>query len=1035
MVAGAAAAGPPLHLKTHAGDPAKRPPATLLKAPSATGRTYFLVQFDKPPDAADLGRLKATGAEVLEAVPQWGYFVRMDKGRDAADLMRVKGVRFAEPMRAIDAMSPDLKARAGKASGDIPARVVAWQGESPAAVAAGLEQLGAKIHSLPQPTRHALVHAFLPRDRLDDAAAIGGVEFIEAWLPATERNDRATWSVQSNVEGSRPFREAGLRGEDEIVGHIDSGIDIFSCFLSGGGVAVGPNHRKIQGIWGGLVLTAHGTHTAGTAVGFNIDGTLGAAGHAPGARLTHGNYRIAIPDLREDAPGNLEDFGGLLERLADDGAAVFTNSWGVDGLREYTYLAVAADTHSWENPESLLVFASTNGNIVYTPENAKNVLAVGASRSAPENDVYFSGGIGPTADGRRKPELYAPGEGIVSATLGVCQLEERGGTSMAAPAVAASALLLRQYFREGWYPDGIAASGPSRTVSGALLKALLVGAGQDMVSIPGYPSVQEGWGRLQLDRAVPLGIDAPHRTIVWDETTGLLTGDERTETVIVTSGNEPLRVTLAWMDPPAAHAAALATINDFDLRVVGPDGLVYTGNGMANGASIPGAGADTLNNVEVVRLPEPLPGVYTVTVDGGFADPLFGRQPFGLVAGGAVAGGGTRNAVAFRRAFVRPGAEAGVLAVLRNPGDTPEPRTVAAVVRSPNGDNETVTLVGGADLVYTGTIPLVGEASAPGDGMLSVRDGDVLTVEGPDATFAGNQTLVDAVAPRLEAIEIDRNFGDTVRIRAVASEDSTVTALALRDGLSTTPTLLSPDPGVLRGYTGTLEGLQPGADYDLEVFLSDRAGNELVLLNPLGFGFTTATMQPLQAYPFDGDLDPFSTARSEEEVPGWQLIQSADAPSPPWLFFIENTASAQDAVLTSPVFDVPTTGSTRMTFLHRYAFGAGQRDGGVLEIQDAVAGTWSDIGDRFLRGGYNGPIAATPVNTLYLRRAWTGVSGNGFARVTIDLAAYRGMRVRLRWRFASDDREAGTGWWVDDVQLDLGEVPGIRGNLDMMGMN
>lgn len=46
---------------------------------------------------------------------------------------------------------------------------------------------------------------------------------------------------------------------------------------------------------------------------------------------------------------------------------------------------------------------------------------------------------------------------------------------MATPIAAASALVVRQYFTEGWYPTGAPVPANAFIPSGALLKAVLIG--------------------------------------------------------------------------------------------------------------------------------------------------------------------------------------------------------------------------------------------------------------------------------------------------------------------------------------------------------------------------------------------------------------------------------------------------------------------------------------------------------------------------------------------------------------------------------
>jgi hypothetical protein len=84
-----------------------------------------------------------------------------------------------------------------------------------------------------------------------------------------------------------------------------------------------------------------------------------------------------------------------------------------------------------------------------------------------------------------------------------------------------------------------------------------------------------------------------------------------------------LYVTLVWTDPPAQAAAGQTLINDLDLFVDGPGGRRF-----ANG----GGSADRRNNVEAIRLENPAPGTYTISVHAARVNGSFGAQPFALVA-------------------------------------------------------------------------------------------------------------------------------------------------------------------------------------------------------------------------------------------------------------------------------------------------------------------------------------------------------------------------------------------------------------------
>ena len=635
--AAAASEGGALRLRVatlRAGDPA------LNARGSEASDGLRVLQFDHAPGRADREALAAAGAEILAYLPEDAYLLRADAAAWGR-LSALAGVALRTDCRPEWRLAPELAALAARAGGESVAVTLSFAPGTPIALRADRAlALGADLLGTSERAGRPRLWLSAPAALLPALAALPDLLWVSPTATLSDRNDDSSGIVQSAEPAQRPIWDQGLHGEGQIVGHIDSNFAPESCFFADpDGEPIGPAHRKVVFIgafagWG----SNHGTHTAGTVAGdaLPIDDQMGAQkrGGAWAARLAHSNY---VPTGVYDVYADL-----ALHHAA--GARVHTNSWGADGITTYTELCVDIDAFSHDQEEALLAWAVTNAGVLYTPENAKSTLAVGASYT---NDTFgggyhgcdehYSGGMGPTVDGRRKPELYAPGYAIDSANRAVpCGWTTSSGTSMASPAVAGAAALARQYLVGGWWPSGSPVAADSLIPSGALLRALLINSTLPMDSLPaGYPNDLEGWGHLVLDEALYFAGDSRELWLAEKRNAeGLETGDLLIYRLEVESAAEPLAVTLAFTDPPAEPFAAEPVVNDLDLELRSPSGQLYLGNAFDAelGESVPGGEADALNTVERVLIAAPEAGAWEIRLRGRRV-PL-GPQGYGLAVNG-----------------------------------------------------------------------------------------------------------------------------------------------------------------------------------------------------------------------------------------------------------------------------------------------------------------------------------------------------------------------------------------------------------------
>jgi alpha-tubulin suppressor-like RCC1 family protein/subtilisin-like proprotein convertase family protein len=200
------------------------------------------------------------------------------------------------------------------------------------------------------------------------------------------------------------------------------------------------------------------------------------------------------------------------------------------------------------------------------------------------------------------------------------------GTSMAAPAVSGSLALIQDYFTNTLHT----------VPSPALLKAMLINGSRavDGNSFTVTNNINfQGWGLANVPNSVAPGLtnklNVACSTVVLDQspTNSLATGDSQSYLVTVTNTAAlalPLRVTLAWTDPPGNPAAAIKLVNNLILVVSNNiTREVFFGNDFPPSSTFNSAwhtnespNLDTINNIQNVFLPAADGSNYTVTVIG-----------------------------------------------------------------------------------------------------------------------------------------------------------------------------------------------------------------------------------------------------------------------------------------------------------------------------------------------------------------------------------------------------------------------------------
>jgi choice-of-anchor B domain-containing protein len=139
--------------------------------------------------------------------------------------------------------------------------------------------------------------------------------------------------------------------------------------------------------------------------------------------------------------------------------------------------------------------------------------------------------------------------------------------------------------------------------------------------------------------------------------------------------------------------------------------------------------------------------------------------------------------------------------------------------------------------------------------------------------------------------------------------------------------------------------------------------------------------------------------------------------------FWSTAANNLCVTLVTPALELTAGQSSQLSFWTVWDVEQGW-DGGVIEASTDNGSSWTRLTPI---GGYPGTISnGGPLcGVTQGSGAFTGLGHLSWSPYQVDLSAYAGQTVKLRWLYRTDSAQTGQGWFVDDVALTHAQVPGL----------
>jgi subtilisin-like proprotein convertase family protein len=592
------------------------------------------------------------------------------------------------------------------------------------------------------------------------------------------------------------------------------------------------------------------------------------------------------------------NYNNLESKAYNDGARISSNSWGANiggayNIDAQAYDALVRDAQPTGstfpapgNQQMVIVFAAGNqgpvSSSIGAPGTAKNVITVGAAENVQSiggtdacnindsgannaNEMADFSSRGPTLDGRKKPDIVAPGTHVSGGVAQIASPPSNGqanpcytgggvcggpsssiffpvgqqfytassGTSHSTPAAAGAAALVRQRF--------INASQPPP--SPAMTKAALMQTARYMTGANANDTLWsnvQGMGEVNLTSFFNL-FNSP--TILRDQVvaeTFTATGQVRAVPGTIVDSSKPFRVTLAWTDAPGPTSGN-AFVNDLDLEVT-VGGQTYFGNVFSGAFSAPGGSPDARNNVESVFIPAGVNGSFVVRIKAtniaGDGVPNSGGpldQDYAIVISNAVETAqpvltGANSPIATESCA--PGNNA------IDPGETVTVNFALQNIGTQNTNNLVATLQSGGGVINPSAPQTYGEVLAGG---APVSKPFTFTAGGVcGGALIATLSLQDG-SSNLGTVNFTFNLGTAITNNGTFSNTTPITIPAGAPGTTSGAASIYPSTinvsgliGTVSKVTVTLTNLSHTFPDDLDMLLVSPSGQKILLMSDAG---------------------------------------------------------------------------------------------------------------------------------------------------------------------------------------------------------